>query len=113
MSWFFAGFKIVSSTTKTQGMTDTDTDTDTDTHTHWCLVDASQCDPVNLCPPALYTAEVFFSSPLKNDGWKTTAFFWEGQFSRGSTLPETNVASENGPSQKEMNLPTMDFQGLR
>ena len=31
----------------------------------------------------------------------------------GDTLPETNIVSENRPSQKEMtSLPTIDFQGL-
>ena len=30
-----------------------------------------------------------------------------------STLPETNTAPENGPSQKESSLPTTNFQGLR
>ena len=28
------------------------------------------------------------------------------------TLPETNIAPENGPSQKESSLPTIHFQGL-
>ena len=28
------------------------------------------------------------------------------------TLPDTNMAPENRPSQKEMHLPTIDFQGL-
>ena len=28
------------------------------------------------------------------------------------TLPETNIAPENRPSQKESNLPTTIFQGL-
>ena len=28
------------------------------------------------------------------------------------TLPKTNVSPENGPSQKETSLPTIDFQGL-
>ncbi len=27
------------------------------------------------------------------------------------TLPETNIAPENKPSQKEIHLPTIDFQG--
>ena len=27
------------------------------------------------------------------------------------TLPETNIAPENGPSQKESNIPTIHFQG--
>ena len=31
---------------------------------------------------------------------------------RTVTLPETNIAPENGPSQKETNLPTIHFQGL-
>ncbi len=29
-----------------------------------------------------------------------------------STLPETNIACENRPSQKEFHLQTIDFQGL-
>ena len=29
------------------------------------------------------------------------------------TLPETNIAPENRPSQKETSLPTIHFQGLR
>ena len=29
-----------------------------------------------------------------------------------STLAKTNIASENGPSQEESNLPTINFQGL-
>ena len=28
------------------------------------------------------------------------------------TLPETNIAPENGQSQKEIHLPTTDFQEL-
>ena len=28
------------------------------------------------------------------------------------TLPETNIAPENGPSQKETSIPTINFQGL-
>ena len=28
------------------------------------------------------------------------------------TLPETNIASENSPSQKEIHPPTIDVQGL-
>ena len=28
------------------------------------------------------------------------------------TLPETNIAPENGPSQKETSLPTIHFQGI-
>ena len=28
------------------------------------------------------------------------------------TLPETNIAPENRPSQKETSIPTMHFQGL-
>ena len=28
------------------------------------------------------------------------------------TLPETNIAPENGPSQKETSLPTIHFQAL-
>ena len=28
------------------------------------------------------------------------------------TLPETNIAPENGPSQKETSIPTTNFQGL-
>ena len=29
------------------------------------------------------------------------------------TLPETNIASDNRPSQKESHLITIDFQGIR
>ncbi len=28
------------------------------------------------------------------------------------TIPETNIAPENGPSQKEINIPTVHFQVL-
>ena len=28
-----------------------------------------------------------------------------------TTLPETNIAPENGPSQKEIHIPTIHFQG--
>ena len=28
------------------------------------------------------------------------------------TLPETNIAPQNGPSQKKIHLPTINFQGL-
>ena len=36
---------------------------------------------------------------------------WQGQYFM-ITLPKTNVSPENGPSQKETSLPTIDFQGL-
>ena len=29
-----------------------------------------------------------------------------------NTLPETNIAPENGPSQKETSIPTIHFQGI-
>ena len=31
---------------------------------------------------------------------------------RNFTLPETNIAPENRPSQKETSIPTIRFQGL-
>ena len=30
----------------------------------------------------------------------------------GLTLPKTNIAPENGPSQKETSIPTIHFQGI-
>ena len=36
----------------------------------------------------------------------------ETSFGKNTTLPKTNIAPENGPSQKEMSIPTIHFQGL-
>ena len=36
----------------------------------------------------------------------------EWNLASASTLPETNVAPENRPSQKETSIPTIHFQGL-
>ena len=33
-------------------------------------------------------------------------------YKQGFTLPETNIAPENRPSQKETSIPTIDFQML-
>ncbi len=43
-------------------------------------------------------------------GWFAPASY--EQFVSWFTLPETNVAPENRPSQKETSIPTIHFQGL-
>ena len=49
-----------------------------------------------------------------SDAWLCLAIF-QGATKKGAwlfTLPETNVASENRPSQKDISIPTIHFQVL-
>ena len=44
--------------------------------------------------------------------WCGLVQMWLYLFLFPGTLPETNIAPENGPSQKETSIPTIHFQGL-
>ena len=49
------------------------------------------------------------------DGWVAAIIPWisqKGEAWGRSTLPETNIAPENRPSQKETSIPTIHFQVL-
>ncbi len=62
----------------------------------------------------------FNSSPLNKrwEGktilsyWVLVTFQWRTVKLRGGTLPKTNIAPENKPSQKEIHLPPIHSQGL-
>ncbi len=61
--------------------------------------------------PARVVLNIFY---LHQDAPKKTACHSESldQDIYTSTLPATNIAPENRSSQKENNLPTINFQGL-
>ena len=50
---------------------------------------------------------IFSDSTVRFINKKNITSFWNGKI---ITLPETNIASENRPLQKEIHLPTIDFQ---
>ena len=83
-----------------------------------CLVGAEACTRfVPILTNAIKTVGIPTGKESHNpEVWVQTSLkarkrnLWEDLVTH--TLPETNIAPENRPSQKESSLPTIHFQGL-